>query len=63
MSTNQAWCGADGHYVPAAIRSVPDQILMSGHDWLGPQRAEAASDRILDAATELFVQHDVSRSE
>lgn len=33
---------------------------MSGHDWLGPQRAEAASDRILDAATELFVQHDVS---
>lgn len=33
---------------------------MSGHDWLGPQRAEAASDRILDAATELFVQHDVA---
>jgi len=33
---------------------------MSGHDWLGSQRAEAASDRILDAATELFVQHDVS---
>lgn len=33
---------------------------MAGNDWLGPQRAEAATDRILDAAGDLFADHEVS---
>jgi len=33
---------------------------MSGKDWLGSRRAEVAADRILDAAGDLFAQHDVA---
>jgi AcrR family transcriptional regulator len=33
---------------------------MAGTDWLGSRRAEVAADRILDAAGELFTEHDVS---
>lgn len=32
---------------------------MTGRDWLGSRRAEVAADRILDAAGELFADHDV----
>lgn len=33
---------------------------MAGKDWLGSRRAEVATDRILDAAGELFAGNDVS---
>jgi AcrR family transcriptional regulator len=33
---------------------------MAGNDWLSSRRAEVAADRILDAAGELFANHDVS---
>ena len=33
---------------------------MAGKDWLSSRRAEVAADRILDAAGELFADHDVS---
>lgn len=33
---------------------------MSGSDWLGSRRAEVAAERILDAAGELFAEHDVA---
>jgi len=33
---------------------------VAGTDWLGSRRAEVAADRILDAAGELFAEHDVS---
>lgn len=33
---------------------------MAGKDWLASRRAEVAADRILDAAGELFAEHDVS---
>ena len=32
---------------------------MTGKDWLSSRRAEVAADRILDAAGELFANHDV----
>jgi AcrR family transcriptional regulator len=32
---------------------------MAGKDWLSSRRAEVAADRILDAAGDLFVDHDV----
>jgi AcrR family transcriptional regulator len=31
---------------------------MAGNDWLSARRTEAAADRILDAAEELFTRHD-----
>lgn len=31
---------------------------MAGNDWLSARRTEVAADRILDAAEELFTQHD-----
>ena len=33
---------------------------MSGGGWLGSRRAEVAAERILDAAGELFAEHDVA---
>lgn len=33
---------------------------MAGRDWLASRRAEVAADRILDAAGQLFAEHDVS---
>lgn len=33
---------------------------MAGNDWLGTQRSQMASDRILDAASELFALHPVT---
>ncbi len=51
------WAG--GSYVRRpAVGADSGEVLMPGNDWLGAHRTEAAADRILDAAEQLYTQRD-----